>query len=117
MRRLSLAGIISATVLACASPAQAQNSTEVGVSVDGLLSWWAEFPPSVALRVTLPSKGPSAVEAFVSAGRTDGYVWGSGYGGVYGAQVRRRVGEKDGGVQPFVTFGGFGGYVRKQSDS
>jgi len=117
MRRLSLAGVVTTAVLACAAPAHAQNSTEVGVSVDGLVSWWSTFPPNVALRVTLPSSGRSAVETFVSVGRTDGFFASGDYGGVYGAQVRRRLGPARDGPQPFVTFGGLGGYVHRRYGS
>jgi hypothetical protein len=115
---MRLVGTLAVAVLACAAPARAQNSTEIGVSVDGLLSWWSAFPPQVALRVTLPSSGRSAVEMFVSTGRTDGFFASGDYGGVYGAQVRRRVGRLDrDGARPFVTFGGFGGYVHGKYDS
>src|SRR5262245_19585405 len=110
--------IIAAAVLVCAAPAHAQNAAEIGVSVDGLVSWWSNFPPNVALRVTLPSSGRSAVEAFVSVGRTDGFSASGGYGGVYGVQVRRRVGRaSERGPQAFVTYGGFGGWVHDKYDS
>jgi hypothetical protein len=118
MRRLSRAGIALAFVLACAAPARAQNGAEIGVSADGLLTWWTPFPAQVALRVTLPSNSRAAVETFVSVGSADRVSGRGDYGGVFGVQVRRRIGRRDDdGPQPFVAFGGFGGYVRGRYDT